>query len=538
MYTSGIVALCNRPRHRLRYALITFVPLAFGAFVPAASAARIDVNTATDAVAVDGQCSLREAITAVNKQAASGNLTGECAAGDGNDDTVIVPAGTYTLAITGVNENNNASGDLDILADIRIQGTANGATVIDANGIDRIIDIVSSAVTVRFADLKLLNGHAPVSTTEHGQAGGAVNNGNGATLVLSRVELANNESGVGIGTAFGFSGAAGGAIFSNAGSVLLVNCWLHDNHSGAGSDSVQTFGYAGYGGNGGALASVNATIDIETTKFDRNHTGDGGSGGDLPTPPGFGGAIYAKGGSINILQSAVHSNQTGTQATGGFGAGGGVFVANVTMQINQTSITNNVAFDGGGLDSGDSALTLDNVTLSGNYAGQFGGGLFMSGGNGQLNFVTLAANQAALDSGGARIENGSSGAATVSYRNTIVSGNFAPNQPDCNIFSGNSLISNGYNLAGAGCPADAFGDVATTNPQLGPLSNNGGIGLTLMPHPDGPAVDGGNCVASNIGMDERGHARFVDVPRTPDAVDACDIGAVELDDDIFRDGFR
>ncbi|HSE13761.1 MAG TPA: choice-of-anchor Q domain-containing protein, partial [Rudaea sp.] len=163
--------------------------------------------------------------------------------------------------------------------------------------------------------------------------------------------------------------------------------------------------------------------------------------------------------------------------------------------------------------------------------------LFVFGGSVQLDFVTLGANAAVIDSGGLRLENGNSGAATLAFRNSILAGNAAPSLADCNVVPGNTLSSLGYNLSGDGCPADAVGDNATTNPRLGPLGDNGGIGLTQMPAPDGPAVDGGNCLASGIAVDQRIHARFIDVPRAPNAADACDIGAVELDDDIFWNGF-
>ena len=69
-----------------------------------AHAATITVNTATDVVANDGQCSLREAITAANTDTASGATGGECAAGSG-DDTITLPLGTYTLAISGASED-------------------------------------------------------------------------------------------------------------------------------------------------------------------------------------------------------------------------------------------------------------------------------------------------------------------------------------------------------------------------------------------------------------------------------------------------
>jgi len=65
----------------LSTALISFL------FTPThgSSAATITVNSTSDAVANDGKCTLREAITAANSDTASGGAVGECAAGSGAD---------------------------------------------------------------------------------------------------------------------------------------------------------------------------------------------------------------------------------------------------------------------------------------------------------------------------------------------------------------------------------------------------------------------------------------------------------------------
>src|SRR5690242_7952991 len=74
-------------------------------------AATITVNTTTDELNNDGDCSLREAIQAANTNAA----VDRCTAGTLTPiDEIIVPPGTYTLTLAGANENNNATGDLDI----------------------------------------------------------------------------------------------------------------------------------------------------------------------------------------------------------------------------------------------------------------------------------------------------------------------------------------------------------------------------------------------------------------------------------------
>ena len=74
------------------------------------------VNTTLDAVAANlttgkdasGQISLRSAIMAANVKS--------------NSDTIILPAGNYTLTIPGAGEDNAATGDLDIHGSLTIKG--------------------------------------------------------------------------------------------------------------------------------------------------------------------------------------------------------------------------------------------------------------------------------------------------------------------------------------------------------------------------------------------------------------------------------
>jgi len=77
----------------------------------------ITVNSTDDSLAVDGNCTLREAIIAANTDAA----VDACPAGSGAD-VVVVPAGTYTLTLIGADEDAAATGDLDVTADLEIDG--------------------------------------------------------------------------------------------------------------------------------------------------------------------------------------------------------------------------------------------------------------------------------------------------------------------------------------------------------------------------------------------------------------------------------
>jgi CSLREA domain-containing protein len=86
-----------------------------------------------DELNLDADCSLREAIQAANIDAA---LSG-CAAGSGAD-AITVPAGILRLRRVGANEDNNSTGDLDILQDVTIRGAGGFLTVIDGNATDRV----------------------------------------------------------------------------------------------------------------------------------------------------------------------------------------------------------------------------------------------------------------------------------------------------------------------------------------------------------------------------------------------------------------
>jgi CSLREA domain-containing protein len=113
----------------------------------------IVVDTTDDELNADGDCSLREAIQAANTDAA----VDACPAGFGHD-TVIVPAGTYTLTIPRAYEDYNQTGDLDIRGDLTLQGDGAEATIIDGNALDRVIH--NHGWNVEVGDLTITNGEA------------------------------------------------------------------------------------------------------------------------------------------------------------------------------------------------------------------------------------------------------------------------------------------------------------------------------------------------------------------------------------------
>ncbi len=94
--------------------------------------ANYNVTTTADVVnPTDGKLSLREAIDLANAHP--------------GPDVIILKAGpqAYKITIDGAGEDNNATGDFDILDDLTIKSAGSGFPTINGNGLDRVFDIPS-----------------------------------------------------------------------------------------------------------------------------------------------------------------------------------------------------------------------------------------------------------------------------------------------------------------------------------------------------------------------------------------------------------
>ncbi|HZX92404.1 MAG TPA: CSLREA domain-containing protein [Rudaea sp.] len=230
----------------------------------------------------DADCSLREAIEAAN-----------VATTNGEAGAVIVPAGHYVLTRTGTGETDNATGDLDIRNDMAIYGTGMDQTIIDANSIDRVINVVTPAQdanTLILGDLTLTHGNA----TDAVSRGGAINNNplTPSFIGLERVALVNNHA------------AQTGGGLDTAGSGTIRESRFTLNVAGAAA--------------GGALLfnPQNRPFEIESSTFDAN---DGGE---------TGGAIQTNG-NLRITNSTFSGNHV-SQYGGGIQVNNGPFVMSST----------------------------------------------------------------------------------------------------------------------------------------------------------------------------------------------------------------
>jgi CSLREA domain-containing protein len=131
----------------------------------AAIAATITVNTTADDFGPNPTCSVREAVQSVNNAVDSGGCIATILPNAyGLADEIDVPAGLFKLSRAGTGEDLNSTGDLDLRNPVKIVGAGDSpaGTEIDADNIDRVLDLpsVAGAVVVTAQGLTLSNGNA------------------------------------------------------------------------------------------------------------------------------------------------------------------------------------------------------------------------------------------------------------------------------------------------------------------------------------------------------------------------------------------
>lgn len=320
--------------------------------------------------------------------------------------------------------------------------------------------------------------------------------------------------------------------------------------------------YLGGSGNGTNPGSGNSSPNLTDVAFYFNSVG-GVSGG------GYGGGIYCdahQGGISSPFLTDVtfdHNDafyQGGGMLNYGYGGESSPTLVNVTFS-NNTAINGAAMYNLGTLDGAHSALPpgvsfpgMFNVTFFNNHATTSGGAIydlaFQNGNASPLLVNVTLANNSAGQYGGAIYSDGGfgSGVGITDHLldNVILWGNTAgtggsnifindTNFASISLTIDDSVVQGGDSSIAykTGSPSSAYASGTNNhsgNPMLGPLANNGGLTLTMLPDPMGDAVDDGTCNGAPP-EDQRG------VPRPSGA--GCDIGAVEAQDDvIFKNGFQ
>jgi predicted outer membrane repeat protein len=217
-------------------------------------AATITPNITTDPALVGPDtgtdCSLRYAIESINDGT---DFEGGCAAVStgvlGTGDTVVLGPNTYLLELDG-DEDDNATGDLDVLANMAIEGAGPDSTTIDASGIpsgDRALYLTDSTSEVSLSGLTITGGDS------NGGSGGGILADVDGTLTIDNTHVVGNLAG------------NGGGIYVDFGSTVLINnATLDDNESSS---------------CGGGLFIVAATVGVSNSTISNNDATDSDGGG-------------------------------------------------------------------------------------------------------------------------------------------------------------------------------------------------------------------------------------------------------------------
>jgi uncharacterized repeat protein (TIGR01451 family) len=290
-----------------------------------AQAASITVNGNGDTVAVDGICTLREAILNANANNQSGST--DCVAGAGADtisfnlgvSTTITLSGSQLPAITGP---------------LAIDGGSPVSLTLNANNASGVF-VISPGAQVTLTGMTVENGNA---------ANGAIQNG--GALHLNNTAVFNNVSQV------------GGGIY-NIGMLRVMNSSIISNTGVNGGGGIYNFS--------GSVELVNSSVLSNTTT---SASLDGGGG------------IFSRGSSVStasvsITGSTIASNTAALR-------GGGIFndIAS-ELVIRNSTISGNSAVEGGGVyNSGMMAgMDVGYATIANNTASAGTGGVQLQAGS-------------------------------------------------------------------------------------------------------------------------------------------------------------
>jgi hypothetical protein len=308
----------------------------------------------------------------------------------------------------------------------------------------------TTGATVKVSSSPLLQSNAA-----QGGFGGV--GGNMSGLVLSSAGSGGNGG-----------NASGGALYATAStaiSVILQNATVESNQTSAGPGASDGIGGArvsgvDHGGNngnasgGGVYLAQNATLSLDTFKFNEAGAfspagtarsavtpGAGGYGGT-----GAGGALFVSAGTVNISLSVIDSNEAmggqggplvhglsaSSGGTGGSGRGGGVALLGGIITLSSCSLESNTAQGGYGGTTGGTggnawggalytandltgqSVTVKNCDLEFNIArggnggqgtpgflsgpgpggGAYGGGIYINSGTLHLTLDVVENNQA------------------------------------------------------------------------------------------------------------------------------------------------
>lgn len=254
-------------------------------------------------------CTLRAAIEEANA------LAGE--------DIIHLGPGRYRITLEGTGEDQALSGDLDITGPLHIIGAGVEKTLIDADGLDRVLDLFGLDTEVTLSNLTIVNGLLPAEPGNEKNGGGGIKNR--ATLHLNNVAVSGNTV---LGTAWN---AAGGGLF-NTGICSITESTIHDNQARTG---------------GGIFNDETGNLLIASSTIHSNLSHGGGG--------------LTNYGTASLVNTTLSLNQNALESS----LPGGALYNTNTLQLIHCTIAENSAAAGAGVGN-EGSLTMANTLIAGN----------------------------------------------------------------------------------------------------------------------------------------------------------------------------
>jgi CSLREA domain-containing protein len=342
------------------------------------AATTITVNSIADDQDNDGECTLREAITAANSDTASGAAVGECAAGSGTDTiefdisgvgphaispTSLLPPISQPVTIdgyseTGASENTNVSpATFNGTIMIEIDGTSAGAVhglIISADNVVirglAVHDFASSGIYVSGVNGAVVSGNYLGTEADGTTAAG--NSGSG-------VSIFDSES-VTIG---GNTEASRNVIAGNGDNGVYMQDATTTNISVLGN-------YIGLASDGTALGNTSHGIDIigdvSATSVGSTSTG----GRNVISNNGGDGVYIDDSNTVEVIGNYIGTDHTGEIDRGNTGDGVSILNGSTNNTVGGTTSAERNIISG----NGDNGIEINGATstsnaVSGNYIG-------------------------------------------------------------------------------------------------------------------------------------------------------------------------
>ncbi|MGV6853255.1 MAG: Ig-like domain-containing protein [bacterium] len=443
----------------------------------------VDINLIAD----DGICTLYEAVDAANNNTASGQMAGECPAGENSPTIDVIDFSPSILPAFF-----SPFTPLELTESVHISGPDKDLVTFSSAGIGRSFIIANFALfdqNFKISDVSFVNNSVQPPI---GSYGGAIYASliSGSRFVLKRVNFTGNQT-----TAGGGALALSGGSNSLDNLVQIIDCYFSDNFA-------QSFNETVFGG-GAIFIGAGFNVEVLNSSFVNNFTFNPALA--QPQSDASGGAILLRSSSplqsTLLVENSTFSGNTATGVGGAIAVGGPGYPLEVSqLTVKHSTITQNVA------DSNDDVLNLS-----------AGGGIWSSSSN------------------------------TITLRNSIVALNVDHSNMPANDLSG-LILSNGYNFIGdnsnistvfpAGQPNinNEWVGVPFVNldPVLEPLADNGARIPTHKPAFDSLVLDQGKCTAQLTDQayqhNPATNLRAIDLSTVSNNTgsDGCDVGAIEF----------